>query len=232
LWRRVDELVAAALLLLVGGLGVVWLARARVDHHVVACADNLRQFHQALSAYADNNHDQFPAVGAEHPKNFAGSFVAALNEARVMPAGLSVGCPGDPPQPPSAVTFDALARLNADDFQSVTRSLAGCYAYSLGYLEPGGGGLFGLTRSMDGRLPIMADAPAGDGPYEVRPGNSANHEGKGQNVLFIDGHVEFRPTRSVALDDDIYLNTAGRVAAGRGSRDTVLGRSDARPFPE
>jgi prepilin-type processing-associated H-X9-DG protein len=232
-WRRADVLVAAMLLVLVGGLGVVAVARLTRDHHIEECKNNLRQFDQALEAYADNHNGQYPWVGAERPKNFAGSFVPALNEAHAMPPGLSVSCPGDPPRPPSAFTFADLDSLQPDEFRSATRTLAGCYAYSLGYLEPGGATLLGLTRAMDGRLPIMADAPSCAAGNAVLPGNSANHEGKGQNVLFLDGHVEFRTTRSLGPDgDDIYLNADQRVAAGRGSRDAVLGRSDAVPFPE
>jgi prepilin-type processing-associated H-X9-DG protein len=234
-WRRADVLVAAALLILVGGLGAVWLAHAQRDQHRIECENNLHRFDEALEAYAETHNGRFPWVGAEPPKNFAGSFVPALNEARAMPPGLSVSCPGEPPRSPSAITFDILAQMSRDEpekFKTVTRDLAGCYAYSLGYREPGGAALYGLTRSMDGRLPLMADAPSCDGSTEVRPGNSANHGGKGQNVLFIDGHVEFRTTRAVGVDDDIYLNAEHKVAAGHGPQDTVLGRSDAVPNPE
>ena len=70
----------------------------------------------------------------------------------------------------------------------------------------------------------MADrAPAEDGRT-----NSANHGGSGQNVLYADGHVIFRVTRTVA-GDDIYLNRDQQVAAGLGATDAVLGASAARP---
>jgi hypothetical protein len=232
-WRRADVLVAAALLVVVGGLGAVWLARAQHDQHIIACANNLHSFHLALETYADTHNGQFPWVGSEPPKNFAGSFVPALNEARAMPPGLSVSCPGEPPKPPADYTFQQLSEMGRDEFKQKTRDLAGCYAYTLGYRDPGGTGLYGLTRSMDGHLPLMADAPPCDGGgNDVRGGNSSNHGGKGQNVLFIGGNVEFRTTRSIGDDDDIYTNAEHKVAAGRGPADTVLGRSDAVPFPE
>ena len=233
-WRRADVLVAAALLILVGGLGAAWLAGAHRNKHIIECANNLHQFDLALDAYADSHNGQFPWVGADPPKNFAGSFVPALNEGG-MPPGLSVSCPGDPPRPPSAVTFAELDRMNREkpeDFRRATQNLAGCYAYSLGYQEGGGAGLYGLTKSMDGRLPLMADAPSCENGNAVLPGNSTNHGGRGQNVLFIGGNVEFRTTRTLPPDDDIYLNAEHKVAAGRGLYDTVLGRSDAVPIPE
>lgn len=57
-------------------------------------------------------------------------------------------------------------------------------------------------------------------PYDKwRPYNSQNHSGEGQNVLFADGHVEFKYAPNVGVDEDnIYtialdsLNDASRVA--------------------
>jgi hypothetical protein len=222
-------LVAAALLIVVGGLGAAWLVRSHQAYHQVECANNLRQFDAALENYADLHNGQYPWVGAEPPKNFAGSFVPALNESGVMPSGLSVDCPGDPPRPPSALTFADLERMyreKPDEFESTIRRLAGGYAYSLGYKDPAGFGLLGLTRASDDGLPIMADAPSGLGGNDVRPGNSPNHGGTGQNVLFKGGNVRFLTTSA------IYCNGEGRVAAGHSAQDAPVGRSDARPFPE
>jgi hypothetical protein len=230
-WRRADVLVAALLLVVIGALVVAWVARFRVDSQVVACQNNLRQFYQALVDYADRNNGDFPRVEPAPPKNFAGSFVPALNEAHMMPPGLSVNCPGDPPRPPSALTFGDLDRMyqdRPDEFASTIRGLAGCYAYSLGYRDPGTMRLFGLNSSMDGHIPLMADAPPCQGGNDVLPGNSINHHGKGQNVLCIDGHVEFRTNRTF----DPYLNGAGRVAAGTNPFDSPVARSDAVPLPE
>jgi prepilin-type processing-associated H-X9-DG protein len=233
-WRRADVLVAAALLLLVGGLGVIGLAALAAKREVVECENNLRKFGHALAAYADKHDGRFPWVDSQPPKNFAGSFIPALNEEGVLPSDVSVSCPGSEPRPPSGVTFDQLqemSRNRPDEYRDTTRGLAGCYAYSLGYREADGGPHYGLTRGMPGGLPIMADAPPSRSGNDVGPGNSTNHGGKGQNVLFIDGHVEFKTTRTIGADDDIYLNAQRRVAAGCGPHDTVLGRSDAVPYP-
>ena len=73
----------------------------------------------------------------------------------------------------------------------------------------------------------MADAPAGGSPFL---GNSANHGGEGQNVLFLDGHMVFCKTRNVGIEgDDIYLNRAGRQAAGLDAKDAVLGGDACSP---
>src|SRR5262249_5725585 len=42
-WRRVDVLVAAALLLVVGGVASTWLVAARDRQALEACKDNLRR---------------------------------------------------------------------------------------------------------------------------------------------------------------------------------------------
>ena len=61
--------------------------------------------------------------------------------------------------------------------------MGGSYGYCIGYVDQG---VYQPTRNL-GRpgFAIMADAPCED-----RPGRqSDNHGGRGQNVLFEDGHV-------------------------------------------
>jgi prepilin-type processing-associated H-X9-DG protein len=234
-WRRADVLVAASLLILLSGIGVIGLAALRDKSHVVECENNLHKIYQGLTAYAEKRDDgRFPWVDSQPPKNFAGSFIAALNEEGVLPSDVSVSCPGSAPRAPAPVTFAQLGEMfrdRPDEYRETTQSLAGCYAYSLGYREAEAGLHQGLTQKMDGRLPIMSDIPPGRAANEVVSGNSPNHAGKGQNLLFVDGHVEFKTTRNLGVDDDIFRNAQGRVAAGRGLHDTVLGRSDAVPYP-
>ena len=234
-WRRADVLVAACLLVLVGGLGLPLLARFAERRHIAECADNLHQFQVALSVYADQHEGQFPRVESQPPRNFAGSFIPALNEAGVLPPRLSVSCPGSPPQVPAPVSFqqlDDMRQSQPEEFRDTTRSLAGCYAYSLGYRDEVSGEHHGLTQALDGRTPIMSDAPSCQSGNDVGPGNSPNHDGRGQHVLLINGSVRWSTTRNAGIDnDDIFLNADQRVGAGRGPRDTVLGRSDAVPYP-
>ncbi len=235
-WRRVDVLVAAALLIVVGGVVTTWLVVARDREQLIACQHNLRHFYDALWRYSENNDGKFPEVQSQPPTNRAGFFVPILNDAGVLPPGISVGCPSGDLRPlPShtVVELEALYKEQPEKFQDVARDLSGCYAYTLGYSELKDGHFMhrGLTAKMDKRLPILADRPpavAGAPAFA----NSPNHAGRGQNVLHIGGNVEFRTTRTVGIDgDDIFVNSAGNVAAGRTPYDTVLGRSDAEPYP-
>ena len=209
-WRRADVLVAAAMLLAVLGLAVAALPRLWSESRVYACKDNLRLFHHALADYSDRHSHAFPMVEGQPPRNVAGAFVPILSDAGALPSNVSLTCPG---KGSDAAPGPDLGKLQ--------------YAYSLGYLATG---VLNGLRSDDGDpLPIMADGP--DVRYgQVLSGNSLNHEGRGQNVLFTDGHVEFRTVRAVG-GDDIYLNQDGLVAAGRSRFDTVLGASWATPLP-
>ena len=114
-------------------------------------------------------------------------------------------------------------------YDEAVREMAGGYAYSLGYRD--GGGLRVLCRSEGEDLqPILADCPPFPGTRSATPGNSRNHGGSGQNVLFVGGAVRYVTNRTVGPeDDDIYLNLDHRIRAGIHDRDTVLGASDARP---
>src|SRR5581483_11780414 len=61
-WRRADALVAALILVVLGGLGTSALGRLQQRHKVTVCQNNLRVIHQALNAYCDQNDNRYPQV--------------------------------------------------------------------------------------------------------------------------------------------------------------------------
>jgi hypothetical protein len=222
---RAEWGVAAALLVLVGGLALPAIVQARRAANQIACADNLRRFHAGLTAYADANHGDFPQPEPQGPLAIAGIFVPLLNERGLMPE-VSVGCPAHGRQKPPSYTLDELAALSRDDperFESAAAQLAGHYSYCLGYEQ--NGRLCGLKQTSGDLLPILADNAGHDGA------NSDNHGARGQNVLYVGGQVRWcvRPTVGVG-NDHIYVNQRNRVQAGVRRIDTVLGSSAARPF--
>jgi len=230
-WRRAHVIVAALLLLAATSLVVTWIAQGQINQQRLACQNNLRQFYQALHAYSDHHDNQFPLVEAHPPRNVAGIFVPILHDAGFLSPTASVSCatPPVPVRTPSLEELEELRRERPDEFDSLVHDLAGCYAYSLGYGTPSAHS--GLRSDVAEHLPLMADRPAyRDG--RVAPGNSPNHAGKGQNVLFVDGSVKFATERTVGVNrDDIYVNQRGEVAAGRNLFDSVLGASWVRPYP-
>jgi hypothetical protein len=240
-WRRSDVLIAASLLLLAALISIPWIGQLRHRHQIEACKDNLRRFHTALVSYSDLHQGEFPRVEEQPPRNVAGIFVPVLNDHHLLPAELSVACPGVGKHEPTARSvkdLEDLHRTRAEEYNRAAQSLSGCYAYSLGYVNTDGNGrkqLCGLRRDSGDYLPIMADRPPfAPGAVVGVPGNSPNHGGEGQNVLHIDGHVRYLTDRvlpGATPNDDIYLNHRNRIAAGEGPDDTVLGSSWANPSP-
>ncbi len=224
-WRRVEVVVAASILLVAVGMGVSALSRLRDSSPLVECKDNLRVLYAALSAY-HQQHKHFPDVKEEEPHNAAGMVVPMLVHAGVLdPAAVNVRCPGNGAAKPCPVTYEEAKALGPDEFRKLAPKLISCYAYSLGHYE---GDVYHAPEFRDGfnaRMPLMSDRP----PYDMQMGNSPNHGGSGQNVLFQDGHVDFLKVRAVPLDDDIFLNRDKKVGAGCDINDASLGHSAAKP---
>jgi hypothetical protein len=228
---RADLLVAACLLIVlvplsVAGLGRLWRNYAQRD----VCANNLRLLWTGLQSYADNHDGKFPRVDEDGPRGVAGSFLPVLHDSGALVPEVSPVCPGEAPRERPAVRsmaqMEELYRSDPEQFRAVARQLAGGYAYSMGFREPDGGELFGLSRDDGGDMPILADGWSG------AAGNSANHGGAGQNVLYVGGAVRWCTQRTVGVaGDDIYVNRRAEVGAGVDRFDTVLGRGDAGPRP-
>jgi hypothetical protein len=227
--RRADLLVAASLLLVIGGLCTSGLMHLWNGYQRSACANNLRLLWSALEVYSDHHDGGFPAVEAHGPRAVAGIFVPILHDAGALSPDASVVCPAQGRQAPPAVSVGELEDLyltRRQEFKKVARELAGSYAYSLGYRE--GDAHWGLRRDLGERLPILADRSGSAGH-----GNSPNHGGRGQNVLFIGGTVRWCTQSTVGLNlDDIYLNQHFHVLYGLHRADTVLGPSEAKPYPD
>jgi prepilin-type processing-associated H-X9-DG protein len=227
-WRRADALVAASILLVAVGLGVTGLLGFRESHDLVACQNNLREFYQALWHYSEQHHGQFPNVADSRPRDVAGLVVPILTSAGQLPRGATYRCPASSEQAAPTLTLEQVRDLTDEEFQRLAPRLACCYGYSLGYRDADGvchGPRFD-PADPNAQLPLMSDCP----PVDLALGNSRNHGGRGQNVLFMDGHVRFCTTRNVGVNgDDIFVNWDNRVEAGRDALDTVLGRSNAHP---
>lgn len=223
-WRRADVLVTAALLLLAAGVLTPLIYRSHERYAMVACQNNLRQFYAALSSYRDQ-HDTYPDLTRESPRDVAGLIVPVLADAGVLPVTFSVRCPAVGPHLSCAITLANLRTLPENEFQSAAPNLSLCYAFTLGYRD--GTGVYHTPwQTPAGSCPVLADSP----PADAVTGNSANHGGAGQNVLFLDGHTRFVNQRTIGdPSDDIFLNRDNRVAAGLDQLDVVLGASGARP---
>jgi prepilin-type processing-associated H-X9-DG protein len=233
--RLVEMAVAAACILTLVGLGALRIGRMRGVHPdepgavpMVECKNNLQKLFLPLRAYADSHRGDFPHVAAAGtaPRNAVALVFPMLQDAKVLPQDIKIACPAAGCTPP----FSDLAQIQSLDlsgFQNWATNMLHTYAYSLGYRNHGM--LVGLRLDPDktaSLMPLMADSPPGD----LSHGNSPDHNGRGQNVLYADGHVTFCVSRHVGYEqDDIYLNRSNLVAAGLDWRDTVLACGPVTP---
>ena len=99
--RRADLLVAAALLVLVGGLCVPRLVRQWRRTTPQSCPNNLPQFwRSAAGATATTTTASSRGLRGRGPRSVAGIFVPVLHEAGVLPSDVSVACPAERPRAP------------------------------------------------------------------------------------------------------------------------------------
>ncbi len=73
------------------------------------------------------------------------------------------------------------------------------------------------TASWPTTMPLLADAPSADLPGQ----SSAGHDGRGRNVLFEDGRVDFLPVRT-SLDDSAALLPTGDSSVSDGLATPVV----------
>lgn len=236
-WRRADVLVAASLLLVGFPLVFSWIASAQRQRSIVECQDNLRQLFASLNAYGDNHQTALPKVEESPPRNFAGVYVPILYDAGLLGPQVHLACNETGQSRPTNISLQQLQDLYELDparFEATVQQLHGCYAYPLGFRSDGQ--LQGLsTRAFAGNtefVPVLADRPPFDHPGspEQMAGNSPNHGGLGQNVLYLGGNVRFAKTRLVGLNGgDIYLNRRHQVGAGVDDRDIPLASGPVHP---
>ncbi len=223
--RRADLLAAALLIVCLGALTGPLLVKYWHLHGRQACADNLRQYGKMLQLYSASHDGRLPQVAEEGPHTYAAAFVPMLREAHcagkdLQPLACTAG--GRVSAFPSILDVEQARDNDPALFRDRARQLAGNYAYSLGYRE--NGTLRGLSVR-NGNQPIMADHR----PLPEKGTNSPNHGGVGQNVLYVDGTVKWHVAPTVGVDDDIFLNRKGKIAAGVDCDDSVLAPGEAAP---
>lgn len=227
-WRRADVLLAASLLIAATGIAAPVLFHShRHRAQTAQCQENLRTYAVALDSFHKMK-GRYPHIADERPNKAAGLVVPILCQYGAMPKGQAPVCPGIKHPKPSDLSLDTLQALKPEDFALQASGLLPGYAYDLGFADAAG--YHPRPRAESGLrsiVPLMADAPpscSGDS------GESLNHAGRGQNVLYQDGHVKFVKNRFAGVGgDDIYLNKDNQVAAGLDRLDSVLGCALAKP---
>lgn len=222
----VELLVVIAIVGLLLAILLPSVERAREQANNLKCASHLNQIGVAILMYVNDNHGQYPRTvydpaaqltfgtnpAATDPFLFGGPQANDVTAALFLllrtehfPSQIFVEPYSDELENIPDPAKDFTARSNFTDYkQNLGYSYADPYpnapAVKAGY---------NLKHPMNPEFPIAADLNPG-----VAGKNSRNHEGRGQNVLFADFHVQWEKTTKCGInDDDIYTNKTGNIIA-------------------
>ncbi len=207
----IELLVVIAIIGILAGILLPVLSRARESARKTQCASNAKQIGMGLIMYANENNESFPSDTAYSGASPAMRGLNLLYDTYVSDNKV-FNCPSD-----TTVTGATNAGMSAstsggtEAFSSTQSS----YGYDRAH-----------TQADDADVALLADRPPGTPDATT---STANHNGRGQNVVYIDGHVEFVNSPLAgwyAADgttrDNIYLNAAGSAAVSAGGTDTAI----------
>lgn len=226
-----DLAVAACALITAGAMLFPALAYSRGQAQIAGCQNNLRNVGFALQDFSQRQPDgSFPTPELTGNRSAAGVYAVHLMENGFVSSPSMFLCPGAQSLRPTPgyhpPTLAELDRAIGAALIALQRSMGGDFGANLGYTQDGQ-----LRRACNSRRANFAIV--GDAPSDSQQGRrSSNHAGRGQNVLYEDGHVRLViiiPSPEV-LDDPLH-NRDGYVAAGLDCEDSCLGRSHDRPMP-
>lgn len=183
------------------------LSRTREAARRAECTSNLKQVVMGLVMYSNESNQAFPSDTA-----YAGASPAMKALNLIFPLYVknkgTFNCPSD------------------SDSGNNTASMTEGDAFTLEQCSYG----YDRTHNRvvgEAGVAILADRPpAGLVPNPTD--NSPNHDGQGQNIAYIDGHVEFAKTPlagwyfSDGTRDHIYLNSALSGTNSDGGTDTAI----------
>jgi prepilin-type processing-associated H-X9-DG protein len=227
-FRWADVAVAASIFL--AGLLTLLPAAHRSKRQMdqAGCGFNLQQLGIGLTQYAAV-HQSYPYASPTCPNAHAGTFAVMLHDALLLPDLSTLDCPCDGVLRSNLVLPDmqTMSKLCATAPERYRELLRWDYAYHVGFRDRSGraGPIPALptTARPSGLIPILADEPAHEDFRRILAGNSPNHAGRGQNVLFCDGHVRWHTTRRISpLDADLFLNAANQPGPGLDMYDAAL----------
>jgi len=222
-----DVAVGAGIVVAMSLLIFPAIQNSRFNSRLAACKDRLRQIGLAVTQYSETHDDYFPPVYDRGKLAGAGIYAPVLLSDGYVDGPECFLCPGSPLARMHRVRVPTLEEMHAaspDELARLRRSMGGSFGYNLGFLE---NGRYHSTRNL--RRPYFA--LIADAPCIALPGyQSANHDNRGQNVLFEDGRVMFYSVpKPHDRADDVFVNEWGMIDAGMHRNDSVIGASASVP---
>jgi hypothetical protein len=228
--RWADVVVTASVVLAACTLLFPAILSSRQSAQVAACQNNLRNLGVAVAQSAAFAPDgRIPAIATHGNRSTAGIFAPLLQDQQLLEDPRSLVCPSSELAERSSTfrvpTLTEVDRATGPTLVNLRRTMAGSYAYNLGFVE--NGKYQAPQHQGRANYALLSDAPATFSPAR----RTKNHASRGQNILCEDGSVDFVVNLPDDLYDDPYLNRSGQVAAGLDCSDIVLGESNASPLP-
>lgn len=234
-WSLADLTVAGGVVLAVSMLLFPALGDSRNATRRTVCQNNQRRIYIAAFEYAQDHGRYFPKI--ESNEN-AGMFAVRLADAGYISRdelAVILVCPGAPladeircgkfvMRVPSKIELQAMSPAQ---LAQAKRNMSPFYAYRFPYRI---GQQYYYVRAERVRLsPLFSDTPGTEEDGLMSP----NHGGSIVQVMCRDGSVKSLTTRTVpGINDDLFRNALGLVAAGCDRQDSVLARSEAMPASE
>src|SRR5712691_8454964 len=172
----IELLVVIGIIALLIAILLPTLGAARDHPNKAKCMANLRSLGQAMALYAQAQHDKLPNANpaTSWSYNAGGRALCELATSYTSPGVFH--CPSDSDPEPTAITTSEYSVENSahTSYEFFSIWWAGRYGP--------------LLMQMKGQAPLAWDLDGG----ETNPSPLQNHGLKGGNILFADGHVEWR----------------------------------------
>jgi prepilin-type N-terminal cleavage/methylation domain-containing protein len=186
----IELLVVIAIIGILAGILLPVLSKARESGRKTACASNLKQIGLGLIMYLSENSEQYPnTTDAMTSLNLL--YPTYVSDRKVFK------CPSD-----NLVTNTTNAGITASDKFDKDECSYGYDRLHSASDDPGAAIAGDRPSNTSGNVPQDANSPNHGGTVKAR--STADVAGDGQNLVYIDGHVEWVGTQGAG-----YLDTTG-----------------------